>query len=124
MGLSGLFWSVAIFSTLVNALMLIAPLYMLQVYDRVIPSRSKETLLALTVLITLLFVVMGVLDYVRGRVAARIGTIFQDRLDARVFRAKSPACRRFVRTLQARFGSEGRRGCAAARGLARALCGL
>jgi ATP-binding cassette, subfamily C, bacterial len=86
-GLSGLFWTIALFSTAVNALMLVAPLYMLQVYDRVIPSRSEETLLALTVLITALFAVMGVLDYVRGRVAARIGTIFQSRLDGRVFRA-------------------------------------
>ncbi len=60
---------------------------MLQVYDRVIPSRSEETLLALTVLIAALFGVMGVLDYVRGRVAARVGTTFQSRLDARVFRA-------------------------------------
>jgi len=86
-GLSGLFWTVALFSTVVNALMLVAPLYMLQIYDRVIPSRSEETLLALTVLIAALFAVMGILDYVRGRVAARVGSIFQSRLDARVFRA-------------------------------------
>jgi len=39
-GLSGLFWTIAVFSTVVNGLMLVAPLYMLQVYDRVIPSRS------------------------------------------------------------------------------------
>jgi ATP-binding cassette, subfamily C, bacterial len=86
-GLSGLFWTIAIFSTVVNALMLVAPLYMLQVYDRVIPSRSEETLLALTMLIAALFAVMGILDYVRSRVAARVGTTFQSRLDARVFRA-------------------------------------
>jgi PrtD family type I secretion system ABC transporter len=86
-GLSGLFWTIALFSTVVNLLMLVAPLYMLQVYDRVIPSRSEETLLALTVLIAALFAVMGVLDYVRGRVAARVGSTFQSRLDARVFRA-------------------------------------
>ncbi len=86
-GLSGLFWTIALFSSLVNVLMLVAPLYMLQVYDRVIPSRSQETLLALTVLMAALFGVMGVLDYVRARVAARIGTTFQQRLDARVFRA-------------------------------------
>ena len=86
-GLSGLFWTIALFSSLVNVLMLVAPLYMLQVYDRVIPSRSHETLLALTVLMAALFGVMGVLDYVRARVAARIGTTFQQRLDARVFRA-------------------------------------
>ena len=69
-GLSGLFCSIGIFSTVVNLLMLTAPLYMLQIYDRVIPSRSEETLLGLTVLVTLLYLIMGMLDYVRGRVAA------------------------------------------------------
>jgi ATP-binding cassette subfamily C protein len=86
-GLSGLFWTIALFSTVVNLLMLVAPLYMLQVYDRVIPSRSQETLLALTMLMGALFAVMGVLDYVRSRISARIGTTFQSRLDALVFRA-------------------------------------
>ena len=86
-GLSGLFWSIGIFSTVVNLLMLTAPLYMLQIYDRVIPSRSEETLLGLTVLLTLLYLIRGMLDYVRGRVAARIGATVQDRLDARVFSA-------------------------------------
>jgi ATP-binding cassette subfamily C protein len=86
-GLSGLFWTIAIFSTIVNLLMLTAPLYMLQVYDRVIPSRSHETLVAITLLITLLFVIMGILDYVRARVAARIGATVQARLDSKVFRA-------------------------------------
>ena len=86
-GLGRLFWTIAIFSSVVNLLMLTAPLYMLQVYDRVIPSRSQETLLALTILIAGLFAVMGVLDYVRGRVAARIGATVQSRLDSRVFEA-------------------------------------
>ena len=82
-----MFWTIAIFSTVVNVLMLTAPLYMLQVYDRVIPSRSHETLLALTILIAALFVIMGILDYVRARVAARIGATVQARLDSQVFRA-------------------------------------
>ncbi|MFO1207841.1 MAG: type I secretion system permease/ATPase [Amaricoccus sp.] len=86
-GLSSLFWAVGIFSTVVNLLMLTSSLYMLQVYDRVIPSRSVETLIALTVLVASLFAIMGVLDYVRGRVAARIGATFQSRLDSRVFNA-------------------------------------
>ena len=61
-----LLWSVALFSMAVNALMLTGPLYMLQVYDRVLGSRSEETLVALTVLIVFLFLMMGVLDYVRA----------------------------------------------------------
>ena len=75
------------FSAVVNLLMLTAPLYMLQIYDRVIPSRSRETLLALTILVAALFAIMGMLDYVRARVAARIGATVQARLDGRVFRA-------------------------------------
>ncbi len=86
-GMSGLFWTVAIFSVFVNLLMLTGSLYMLQIYDRVLPSRSEETLLALTILIAALFTLMGVLDYARGRVSARIGAIAQSRLDGRVFRA-------------------------------------
>ncbi len=86
-GLSGLFWTIGIFSVFVNLLMLTAPIYMLQIYDRVLPSRSEETLLALTLLIAVLFALMGVLDYVRGRIAARVGATAQARLDGRVFRA-------------------------------------
>ncbi|WP_432675794.1 type I secretion system permease/ATPase [Nioella aestuarii] len=76
-----------LFSMFTNALMLTGPLYMLQVYDRVLGSRSEETLLALSLLVTFLFLIMGILDYVRGRVAARVGARLQDRLDERVFRA-------------------------------------
>ena len=86
-GLSGLFWAVALFSIFVNVLMLTGSLYMLQIYDRVLPSRSEETLLALTLLIAALYGLMGILDYARSRVSARIGATVQDRLDEPVFRA-------------------------------------
>ena len=76
-----------LFSALVNLLMLTAPLYMLQVYDRVLVSRSEETLLALTLLMGFLFLVMGILDHARGRIMARVGARVQDRLDARVLSA-------------------------------------
>ena len=82
-----LFVSVFVFSIFVNILMLTGPLYMLQVYDRVLGSRSEETLVALTVLVAFLFAMMGMLDYARGRVMARAGARFQDRLDRRVFSA-------------------------------------
>jgi ATP-binding cassette, subfamily C, bacterial len=85
-GMRWLFWAIGIFSFFVNLLMLTGPLYMLQIYDRVLSSRSEETLLALTMLIAALFAIMGVLDYIRGRVASRIGARFQGRLDARIFR--------------------------------------
>ena len=82
-----LFWMAFIFSIFVNLLMLTGPLYMLQVYDRVLGSRSEETLLALSMLVAFLYAMMGLLDYARGRVLARIGARFQDKLDRRVFSA-------------------------------------
>ena len=89
-----LLWSVALFSMAVNALMLTGPLYMLQVYDRVLGSRSAETLLALSVLILFLFAMMAVLDFARGRVAARYGARLQDALDTRIFDAALSRARR------------------------------
>ncbi|ACM02124.1 type I secretion system permease/ATPase [Cereibacter sphaeroides] len=83
----GALTSVFLFSIFVNLLMLTGPLYMLQVYDRVLGSRSEETLLALSLLVTFLFVAMGVLDHVRARVMARVGAGFQEKLDRRVFEA-------------------------------------
>ena len=82
-----LLWMAGIFSVFVNALMLTGPLYMLQVYDRVLGSRSEATLLALSVLVTFLFIAMGLLDHARGRIMARIGARMQERLDRRVFAA-------------------------------------
>lgn len=82
-----LYWFVAVFSFFVNLLMLTGPLYMLQVYDRVLGSRSVETLIALSVLVAFLFGMMGLLDYARGRIMARVGARFQSSLDQRVFDA-------------------------------------
>lgn len=82
-----LFWAVGIFSVLVNILMLTGPLYMLQVYDRVLGSRSEATLVALSLLVTFLFLAMGLLDHARSRIMARIGAAIQNRLDHRVFAA-------------------------------------
>lgn len=81
------YWFVAIFSFFANLLMLAGPLYMLQVYDRVLGSRSEATLVALTVLLAFLYGIMGLLDFTRGRIMGRIGARFQARLDKRVFRA-------------------------------------
>lgn len=86
-GLGLWFWSIGLFSVFVNLLMLTGPLYMLQVYDRVLSSRSEATLVALTLLIALLYGIMGVLDHARSRLAARVGATVQTRLDTRVFRA-------------------------------------
>lgn len=83
----GLYWFVGLFSFFANLLMLTGPLFMLQVYDRVLGSRSEETLIALSILVAFLYGVMGLLDYTRGRIMARAGARFQSALDARVFDA-------------------------------------
>lgn len=82
-----LYWAVAVFSFFVNLLMLTGPLYMLNIYDRVLSSRSFETLLALSVLVAFLYAIMGILDFVRGRIMGRVGARFQADLDRRVFGA-------------------------------------
>lgn len=82
-----IFWAVGLFSVFANFLMLSGPLYMMQVYDRVLGSRSIATLIALTGLIAFLYLIMGLLDYSRGRLMARAGARFQERLDRRVFDA-------------------------------------
>lgn len=82
-----LYWFVGIFSLAVNMLMLTGPLYMMQVYDRVLGSRSEETLVALTILVAFLYGMMGILDAVRGRIMRRAAARFQASLDERVFDA-------------------------------------
>lgn len=76
-----------VFSIFVNLLHLVGPLFMMQVYDRVLSSRSLETLTALVLLIAMLYVIMGILDYARGRVLARFGARLQTALDEPVFAA-------------------------------------
>jgi len=66
-----------VFSVFTNLLMLTGPLFMLQVYDRVLGSRSEETLVALAILVSALYAFYGLLEFSRGRVMARIGARFQ-----------------------------------------------
>ena len=82
-----LFFSIGLFSAFVNLLMLTGPLFMLQVYDRVLSSRSEATLVALIAIVAFLFLMMGLLDHARSRVLARAGARFQARLDPRVLGA-------------------------------------
>ena len=82
-----LFVSVGLFSIFVNILMLTGPLFMLQVYDRVLTSRSEATLITLIGIVAFLFLMMGILDHARGRVLARAGARLQARLDSRVLQA-------------------------------------
>ncbi|WP_078522384.1 type I secretion system permease/ATPase [Thioclava sp. F28-4] len=78
---------VAIFAAFINLLVLAGPLFMLQVYDRVLPARSLPTLINLFLLVAFLFTMMGVIDWARGRLLARIGADHQRGLERRVFDA-------------------------------------
>ena len=67
------FISVGLFSCAVNILMLTGPLFMLQVYDRVLTSRSVPTLVALFGLVVALYLFLGLFDFFRNRILSRIG---------------------------------------------------
>src|SRR5262247_1617943 len=74
------FASVALFSGVVNLLMLAGPLYMLQVYDRVLNSRSVPTLIALSILLVGAYAFQGALDLIRSRVVVRSAALLDQRL--------------------------------------------
>ncbi len=81
------FSSVALLSGVSNVLMLTGPLFMLQIYDRVLASRSVPTLIALSVLVFVLYLFLGILEVVRARLLARIGMSLEDRLGPSTFGA-------------------------------------
>ena len=68
----GSFLAVALFSLFINLLMLAAPLYVLQIFDRVLTSESQETLFFLTVIAAVAFVTLGLLEGVRAQVLVRL----------------------------------------------------
>lgn len=76
---------VGLISMVTNILMLTGPLFMLQIYDRVLTSRSVPTLVALLLLVAGLFVFMGVLELIRSRILVRVGFRLDRVLNARVF---------------------------------------
>ncbi|WP_434570109.1 type I secretion system permease/ATPase [Pseudomonas sp. Z3-6] len=83
----GSFLSVGFFSFFVNLLMLVPSFYMLQVYDRAVGSASVSTLLMLTLIMLLLMITMGGLEWVRSRIMVRISTRLDTLLSQRLFDA-------------------------------------
>jgi PrtD family type I secretion system ABC transporter len=81
------FIGIGVFSGVINLLALTGSLYMLQVYDRVLPSRSIPTLVGLTVLMLILYSANGVLDLIRMRIMSRVGSQIDRTLRQRVFGA-------------------------------------
>ena len=74
-------------SCVINLLYLTGSIFMLEVYDRVLPSRSVPTLVGLVVLVSGLYICQGILDLIRGRILGRVGTALDEALNARVFNA-------------------------------------
>lgn len=81
------FKTVGVFSAIINLMMLIPSLYMLQVYDRVLSSRNEMTLLMLTIMIVVAFIIMGALEFVRSFVLIRIASQLDMKLNKRVYTA-------------------------------------
>ncbi|MBV9559619.1 MAG: type I secretion system permease/ATPase [Bradyrhizobium sp.] len=81
----GAFIGVGVMSCIINLLYLTGSIFMLEVYDRVLPSRSVPTLIGLIILAGGLYIGQGVLDLLRGRILGRIGTALDEALNARVF---------------------------------------
>jgi ATP-binding cassette subfamily C protein len=81
----GAFGSVVAFSALINVLMLTGPLFMLQVYDRVLPSRSVPTLIGLGILMAALYSFQALLEAIRSRVLVRVGSYLDESLAPRIY---------------------------------------
>ncbi|MBI5323644.1 type I secretion system permease/ATPase [Bradyrhizobium sp.] len=79
------FIGVGVMSCMINLLYLTGSIFMLEVYDRVLPSRSVPTLIGLVVLAAFLYIAQGVLDMLRSRVLGRIGTSLDEAMNERVF---------------------------------------
>jgi len=86
-GFRGAFRSVAVFSAIINLLMLVPSLYMLQVYDRVLSSRNETTLIMLTLMILGAYLLMNGLEFVRSFVLIRVGAQLDMKLNKRVYTA-------------------------------------
>jgi len=81
----GAFLSAAAFSLVINLLMLTPTIYMLQLYDRVLSSRSEETLVMLTLLVVAIFITQGALEWVRSQILVRVSVKLESLLNKRLF---------------------------------------
>lgn len=83
----GVFFGVGLVSVFINLLMLVSPLYMMQIYDRVLASRSQTTLIMITLAAIILYVVYATLETLRSRTMVRVGILLDERMGPRVFDA-------------------------------------
>jgi ATP-binding cassette, subfamily C, bacterial PrsD len=81
----GAFVATGLISGMSNVLMLTGAIFMLEIYDRVLPSRSVPTLVGLAILAAGLYVALGLLDMIRGRILIRIGISLDEALSGRIY---------------------------------------
>ena len=81
----GAFISAIGFSMFINLLMLVPVIYMLQLYDRVVPTGNESTLLMLTVIMLFLLIILGALEWVRSQILVRVSTRLETLLNQRLF---------------------------------------
>src|ERR1700743_3858777 len=82
------FIGVGIMSCAINVLYLTGSIFMLEVYDRVLPSRSVPTLIGLAILAGGMYLSQSILDLSRGRILGRTGTALNELLNSRVFKSR------------------------------------
>ncbi len=87
MSYRSVFRTVGLFSAVINLLMLAPSLYMLQVYDRVLPSRNEVTLLMVTIMAVGAYLFVSALEWVRSFILIRIGAKLDEKLNKRVYTA-------------------------------------
>jgi ATP-binding cassette subfamily C protein len=81
------FIAIALFSGMSNILMLSGALFMLEIYDRVLPSRSVPTLVGLLILVAGLYAAQGLIDMIRSRILVRVGHSLDETMSLRVYDA-------------------------------------
>jgi ATP-binding cassette, subfamily C, bacterial EexD len=79
------FIAAAGFSMVINILQLVPTIYMMQLYDRVVPTGNLSTLMMLTLIVMVLFVTMGLLEWVRSQVLVRVSSRLETMLNERLF---------------------------------------
>ena len=84
---------IAVFSGVINVLMLSGSLYMLQVYDRVIPSRNTATLLGLSLMVLFAYLMQGYFDALRARMLCAGSQRFSTPACSNRSTRRSPLCR-------------------------------
>lgn len=106
------FIGVGVASALVNLLYLTGSFFMLEVYDRILPSRSIPSLIALSLLALLLYAFQGAFELIRGRMLVRIAGALDESLNGRIYRAmvKAPLKLRMQETASRRCATSIRSG--------------